>query len=491
MKRHIALLLMLVALAACDRTGPAGDPATSTAGSSPSAPPAAGQAAGTGAAVSGLPDFTPLVERQGPAVVNVVTTRTIRGSAASPDLQNDPLFEFFRRFMPDAPERGAPEQRGQGLGSGFIVSQDGYILTNAHVVADADDVTVRLADAKREFKAKVIGIDRRTDIALIKVDATGLPVVTFGSSEKLKVGEWVAAIGSPFGFANTITAGIVSAKGRTLPDESYVPFIQTDVAVNPGNSGGPLLNLRGEVVGINSLIYSQTGGYMGLSFAIPIEVAMDVGKQLQTQGRVTRARLGVRIQEMTKELAQSFGLDDATGALVAWVEPGSPAEKAGIATGDVILKYNGEAIDSVSELPRRVSASKPGTTATLEIWRKGARQQVKATLGELPPDAPAAKPASAPHLRPNTLGIVVSELPPAQRKPLGVDYALVVEGVEGSAADTPVRRGDIILAINQAHFSSLEQFNQILAQQKPGSSVALLVRRGDDMVYVPVKIRGG
>ncbi|HEY9447847.1 MAG TPA: DegQ family serine endoprotease [Burkholderiales bacterium] len=490
MIRRTALLLVLLALAACDRTAPTTAP--NTPASSPTASQTGAPSPGTGGVVSGLPDFTPLVERQGPAVVNVVTTRTIRGAAAPPELQNDPFFEFFRRFMPDAPERGAPEQRGMGLGSGFVISPDGYILTNAHVVADADDVTVRLADAKREYKAKVIGIDRRTDVALIKVDATGLPVITIGSSEKLKVGEWVAAIGSPFGFANTITAGIVSAKGRTLPDESYVPFIQTDVAVNPGNSGGPLLNLRGEVIGINSLIYSQTGGYMGLSFAIPIEVAIDVGKQLRTQGRVTRARLGVRVQEMTKELAQSFGLDSLNGALVAWVEPGSPAEKAGIAMGDVILKYNGVNIDSVSELPRLVSTSRPGAGATLEVWRKGARQQITATLGELPPDAPATKPAGAPQVRPNTLGLAVSELPPTQRKALGVDYGLVVEGLEGGAStDMPLRRGDIILAINQTRFSSLQQFNQILEQQKPGGVVALLVRRGEDMVYVPVKIRGG
>jgi serine protease Do len=260
--------------------------------------------------------------------------------------------------------------------------------------------------------------------------------------------------------------------------------------VNPGNSGGPLLNLRGEVVGINSLIYSQTGGYMGLSFAIPIEVAMDVAKQLQTQGRVTRARLGVRIQEVTTELAQSFGLPSATGVLVAWVEPGSPAQKAGIMTGDVILKYNNETIDSASKLPRLVASSKPGTQATLQVWRKGAQQQITATLGELPPEAAARKPATVPGARPNTLGLIVSELPPAQRKALGVEYGLVVEDVQGAAAETPIRRGDIIIGVNQERLTSLEQFNQTLSQQKPGSSVALLVRRGDDVLYVPIKIRG-
>jgi len=486
MKRHIVLLAVLLAFSACKREGPGTPPpaagiATAPAPAAPSMP---------APVVSGLPDFSPLIERQGQAVVNVVTTRTARGNALLSDGARDPLSEFFRRFMPEAPERGAPEQRGQGLGSGFIISQDGYILTNAHVIADADDVTVRLSDAKREFKAKVVGADKRTDVALLKVDATGLPVVTPGTSEKLKAGEWVAAIGSPFGFANTITAGIVSAKGRTLPDESFVPFIQTDVAVNPGNSGGPLLNLRGEVVGINSLIYSQTGGYMGLSFAIPIEVAMDVARQLQTQGRVTRARLGVRIQEVTNELAQSFGLQSATGVLVAWVEPGSPAHKAGIVPGDVILKFNNEVIDTATKLPRLVAGSRPGTPATLEIWRKGASQQITATLGELPPETTARKPATSPQVRPNTLGLALSELPPAQRKALGIDYGLVVEDVQGAAAETPIRPGDIIVGVNQQRLASLDQFNQILSQQKPGSAVALLVRRGDDMLYVPIKIRG-
>ncbi|MGE5525362.1 MAG: DegQ family serine endoprotease [Rhodospirillaceae bacterium] len=486
MKRYVVLFAVALALGACKREEtPATQPAT-TPPRSAAQPP---QPSPAPPAVTGLPDFSPLIERTGQAVVNVVTTRTTRGNALASEGPRDPLSEFFRRFMPDVPERRAPE-RGQGLGSGFIISADGYILTNAHVIAEADDVTVRLADAKREFKAKVVGADRRTDIALLKVDATGLPVVTPGSSENIKAGEWVAAIGSPFGFANTITAGIVSAKGRTLPDESFVPFIQTDVAVNPGNSGGPLLNLRGEVVGINSLIYSQTGGYMGLSFAIPIEVAMDVAKQLQTQGRVTRARLGVRIQEVTTELAQSFGLQSPTGVLVAWVEPGSPAQKAGIMAGDVILKYNNETIDTAAKLPRLVASSKPGTQAALEVWRKGARQQVTATLGELPPETPARRPASAPQSQPNTLGLVVSELPPAQRKALNIEYGLVVEDIQGAAADTAVRPGDIIIGVNQQRLTSLDQFNQFLSQQKPGSSMALLVRRGDDVLYVPIKSRG-
>jgi serine protease Do len=292
-----------------------------------------------GGRAANLPDFTTLMKQQGPAVVNVITKREPkvarnepRGGAGS-SAPEDPLAEFFRRFMPDAPERGPGGQngpgQGMGLGSGFIISQDGYVLTNAHVVAGDGEVTVRLADAKREFKAKVIGADERTDVALLKIEATGLPTVKLGKSAALQPGEWVAAIGSPFGFENTITAGIVSATGRSLPAETYVPFIQTDVAVNPGNSGGPLINLAGEVVGVNSMIYSQTGGYMGVSFAIPIEVALEVGKQLRSEGKVTRGRLGVRIQPMTKELAQSFRLQEPDGALIATVEPGSPADKAG------------------------------------------------------------------------------------------------------------------------------------------------------------------
>lgn len=494
---RLALVAALL-LAACSRPADTQQKTAEPPASTSPAPtaalqqPSAGNAQQSNGRIVSLPDFTPLVERQGPAVVNVVTTRTVR-NGGTPAVQNDPFFEFFRRFLPDAPEAAPPEERGQGLGSGFIISQDGYILTNAHVVADADDVTVKLADSKREFKAKVIGVDKRTDVALVKIPATGLPTATLGNSDRLKVGEWVAAIGSPFGFSNTITAGIVSAKGRTLPDESYVPFIQTDVPVNPGNSGGPLLNLRGEVVGINSLIYSQTGGYMGLSFAIPIEVAIDVGKQLQTRGRVTRARLGVRIQEVTTDLAQSFGLDSPTGVLVASVERGGPADKAGIQTGDIILKFNGETIDSAAKLPRLVASSKPGSTATVEIWRKRAQQEVKATLDELPSETKTAQ-RTAPRggsVKPNSLGLVVSELPPPQRKALGVDYGLIVQGVEGSvAAETPLRPGDVILAVNDSKFSSVDQFNDIIAKQKAGGAVALLVRRGDDMLYVPVKVRG-
>jgi serine protease Do len=407
------------------------------------------------------------------------------------------MLEFFRRFMPGPGGPGGPgdgqgEPRG-GLGSGFIISSDGYILTNAHVVADFDDVTVKLADSKREFKAKVIGVDKRTDVALIKVDAKDLPTATLGTSAELQPGQWVAAIGSPFGFANTITAGIVSATGRSLPDETYVPFIQTDVAVNPGNSGGPLINLKGEVVGINSLIYSRTGGYMGVSFAIPIEVALDVAKQLQASGKVTRGRLGVGVQQVTKELARSFTLDSATGAIVTAVEPGSPAAKAGVKVGDIILSYQGKAIDEPSTLPRLVGATKPGEKAQLEVWRGGKRERLAVTVGEIPSEvATAAAGKQAQEASSTDLGFAVRDLAPEERKALGVEYGLVVEGVtSSSAAGSPIQPGDIILAVNQDRFRSVDEFNKLVAQRRKGESVALLVRRGEAALYVPVEIGTG
>src|SRR5688500_2946413 len=434
-----------------------------------------------GGRTANLPDFTSLMKQQGPAVVNVITkrdpARTARNERGQPGPQGqgpqgpqsqaeDPLLEFFRRFMPDAPERGPGPGPGQGLGSGFIISQDGYVLTNAHVVAGDGEVTVRLADAKREFKAKVIGADERTDIALLKIDATGLPTVKLGKSGALQPGEWVAAIGSPFGFENTITAGIVSATGRALPAETYVPFIQTDVAVNPGNSGGPLINLAGEVVGVNSMIYSQTGGYMGVSFAIPIEVALEVSKQLQVEGKVTRGRLGVRIQPMTKELAQSFQLKEPDGALIATVEPGSPADKAGLKPGDVVLAFNGQEIDDPNKLPRLVAATKPGQSAMLRIWRNGHAEEAKFVAAELVAEAKAPKPGPDKTSKPNRLGLVVSELAPAQRKALGIDYGLVIESAEGSR--TPLRPGDIIVGVGRETLKSLEDFDRLIAEQKSG-----------------------
>jgi serine protease Do len=329
-----------------------------------------------------LPDFTALVEREGPAVVNISTVQTVRREDAFPRIpglpDDDPFYDFFRRFMPPGPR----EYQTRSLGSGFLISPDGYVLTNAHVVRDANEVTVRLTD-RRELKARVIGVDLRSDVAVLKIDASGLPAVRIGDPGRARVGEWVLAIGSPFGFENSVTAGIISAKGRTLPDETYVPFLQTDVPINPGNSGGPLFNLNGEVIGINAQIYSRTGGYMGLSFAIPIDVAMNVAEQLRSTGKVVRGRLGVQIQELTPELARSFSLDQAVGALVASVERGSPAASAGLRAGDVILRFNGRIIGNANDLPPLVASTRPGTRVELEIWRDGSATRLNATIGEL------------------------------------------------------------------------------------------------------------
>ena len=435
-----------------------------------------------------LPDFTSLMKQQGPAVVNVISTRKMQTAAAggSQVAAQDPMLEFFRRFMPDLPEKAQPRQ---GLGSGFIISADGYILTNAHVVAEFDDVNVRLADSKREFKAKVIGADKRSDVALLKVEATGLPTVKIGNSSGLEPGDWVAAIGSPFGFANTITAGIVSAKGRSLPDEMYVPFIQTDVAVNPGNSGGPLLNLQGEVVGMNSMIYSGTGGYMGVSFAIPIEVAMEVSKQLQAQGKVTRGRIGIGVQPVTKELARSFKLDSTTGAIIINVEKGGPADQAGARVGDVVLQWNSEELDDPNELPRLVAATKPGSLGHMEISRADKRQTLKVRVGEVPPEAAAARQTPAKEQREDRLGMAVRELMPAERKALGVDYGLmVVEVASRPGPGSAIVPGDVILGVNQTPIRSKEDFDRLLAGHGKGDMVALLVRRGVVALYVPVEV---
>jgi serine protease Do len=494
----IAALLAL-SLAACDRKEEAGEASTASSPpfalqTAPSRPSPSASSGGTSERVVPLPDFTALMRSEGPVVVNVITTnKAAVASRRGEPPQNDPMYEFFRRFIPDFPPGGPgipdPGRPRGGIGSGFIITPDGYILTNAHVVADFDDVTVRLADAKREFKAKVVGLDRRTDTALLKVDAKDLPSAKLGNSSQVEPGQWVAAIGSPFGFANTITAGIVGATGRALPDEGFVPFIQTDVAVNPGNSGGPLINLKGEVVGINSMIYSGTGGYMGVSFAIPIEVALDVAKQLQATGKVTRGRLGVGIQPLTKELAQSFKLDAPVGAVVVNVEKGSPADKAGLKVGDVILSFNGKSIEDPNELPRLVAATKPGEKATLEVWRGGKREQLAATVGEFPADTTAASREAPAKAAGTNLGLAVSELPPEGRKALGVDYGLVVEDVRGGpAATSGIQPGDVIVAVGQEQFRSLEEFNKLLAQRKKGERVPLLVRRGESALYVPVEL---
>ena len=444
-----------------------------------------------------LPDFTELVEAQGPAVVNISTTSSKaaqqapgQGPGQGPGgPEDDPFFDFFRRYGPPGQPR---EQEARSLGSGFIISPDGYIMTNAHVVEAGDDITVRLTD-KREYTAKVIGADKRSDVAVIKIEAANLPKVTIGDANKLKVGEWVLAIGSPFGFDNTVTAGIVSAKGRSLPQENFTPFIQTDVAINPGNSGGPLFNLKGEVVGINSQIYSRTGGFMGLSFAIPIDVAMDIANQLRTAGKVTRGRIGVVIQEVTKELAESFGLSKPQGALVNSVEKGGPAEKAGIEQSDIILKFDGKTVNSSADLPRIVAATRPGSKSTVQVWRKGANKDLTVTVGELQDDKRAdrqpKKPAKAGDAVAK-LGMTLTELTADQRKELGIASGLLVEDAQGNAAKAGIRRGDILMAINNQDVKTLEQLNQIIGQFEKSRSVALLIRRGESSLYVPLRLNG-
>jgi serine protease Do len=446
-------------------------------------------------AAAQLPDFTELVEKQGPAVVNISTTQSVRNPLVPqvPNLQeDDPFYEFFRRFIPQPGPRER-EFHSQSLGSGFIISQDGYILTNAHVVETAEEITVKLND-KREFKAKVIGSDRRTDVALIKIEATGLPAVRFGDPNKLRVGEWVLAIGSPFGFENTVTAGIVSAKGRSLPQETYVPFIQTDVAVNPGNSGGPLFNLKGEVVGINSQIYSRTGGFMGLSFAIPIDVANDIANQLRTTGRVTRGRIGVVIQPLTRELADGFGLTRPQGALVNSVEKGGPADKAGVEAGDVILRFDGKAVASSEDLPRIVGGTRPGSRVQMQVWRNKGPRDVQVVVAEMP-DERAARQARRSGKPPATVqsqfGLTLSELNETQKNELKVSGGVLVENVQGAGQRAGVRRGDVILAINNQDVKSVEQFNQVMGQFDKGRIVALLVRRGTNSLYIPFRVDAG
>lgn len=436
-----------------------------------------------------LPDFTDLVEKQGAAVVNISTTQIIQGAQGIPNIpENDPFYEFYHRFAPQIPR----EQESQSLGSGFIISSEGYILTNAHVVDHADKITVRLTD-KREFGATVIGVDNRTDVALLKIEAKGLPAVKVGDPGRLRVGEWVVAIGSPFGFDNSVTAGIVSAKGRSLPQENLVPFIQTDVAINPGNSGGPLFNMNEEVVGINSQIYTRSGGSMGLSFAIPIDVAMQVADQLRSSGKVTRGRIGVTIQELNRELAESFGLSSPNGALVSNVEKDGPADKAGIEASDVILEFGGKPVNSSAELPRIVAVVKPGTKASVKLWRKGKVKRISIVVGEMPDESKmvqaAGKPAERSGQAISRMGIAVSELSADQRQLLQVGGGLLVENVTGtSALGAGLQPGDVLLAVGNVQIRSLSQLNAILKQIPKGSNVALLVRRGDSASYVAIRL---
>jgi serine protease Do len=448
-----------------------------------------------------LPDFTQLVERNAPSVVNISTKQNQLSHQLKrfhiPDLDELPednaFGDLLRRFFGEhgyqMPDDGPLER--QSLGSGFIISKDGYILTNNHVVSEGDEIIVRMAD-RREFNAKLIGTDVRSDIALIKIDAVDLPVVKIGSGDDLKVGEWVLAIGSPFGFDHSVTAGIVSAKGRSLPSENYVPFIQTDVAINPGTSGGPLFNLDGEVVGVNSQIYSRSGGFMGLSFAIPIEVAMDVAKQLQTSGKVSRGWLGVLIQDVTGELAESFNMDRPQGALIARVLPDSPAEKAGLEVGDVILAYNGNELHSSSELPPLVGTSNVDQPAELLILRAGKQIKRQVNIGELPAEDTISLSGdfSQPRQKENRLGMAVSELTQEQRKELDLTAAkgVIVESVTGQAArEAGIQQGDVILMLNNQEITSVAQFNQLVQGLPAGKTVAVLVHRATGPIFLALR----
>jgi serine protease Do len=434
-------------------------------------PPAAAPAATAAASVRGPGfDFTQLAKDEGPAVVNISVTKEV--AAQMPQLDpNDPMSQFFRRFQGPMP-RQAPEH---GIGSGFIISPDGYILTNAHVVDGVKEVHVKLTD-RREFTAKVVGTDPKTDVALIKVDAKNLPTVRIGSAKNVAVGQWVVAMGSPFGFENSLTAGVVSAKSRSLPGDAYVPFIQTDVAVNPGNSGGPLFDMNGNVIGINSQIYSRSGGYMGVSFAIPIDVAMHVKDQLAKSGHVTRGRIGVAVQSVNQSLAQSFGLPKPTGALVGSVADNSPAAHAGIKPGDVILAWNGTPIEDSADLPALVADTAPGKQASVKLWRNGAEQTLAVTVGRMPDEKVASTEGGNPDANSGKLGLAVEQS----------DQGLVVAGVSGPAARAGLQQGDVILAVNNQPVKSVEQLRRLV--DKAGRHVALLVQREDAKVYVPVDL---
>jgi serine protease Do len=430
------------------------------------------------------PDFAAIVRENGPAVVNVRITEKVQANAeASPFGQldpNDPFYQFFHRFQAPSAPRG--EQVVRGLGSGFIVQPDGVILTNAHVVDSATDVQVKLTDG-REFKARVVGVDKPTDIAVLKIEAKDLPVVRLGDSKGVQVGEWVLAIGSPFGLENSASAGIISAKARSLPNEGYVPFLQTDVAVNPGNSGGPLFDARGQVIGINSQIYTTSGGSQGLSFAIPIEVATRIENQLLTHGKVTRGFVGVTIQDVTPALASSFGLEKPQGALVSGVAPESPAAKAGVESGDVILKFDGREVKHSSDLPPLVSEVAPGARASLQIWRDGKARDLTVTVGDSPGQKTASSAGSADQ---GKLGLAVRPLTPDERQQGGVQGGLLVENAAGPAARAGIQPGDVVLALNGRPVQSVEQLRGLLARS--GKQVAVLVQRGGQRIYMPVDL---
>ncbi|MDO5057091.1 MAG: DegQ family serine endoprotease [Lautropia sp.] len=461
-------------------------------------------------AVRNLPDFTGLVEQTGAAVVNIRTTERA-GSRRNPqgvvpELDpNDPFFEFFRRFFPPGAIPNLPQEREQapgapgggeeiprGLGSGFIISPDGYLLTNHHVVDGADEIYVTLTD-KRELKARLIGSDKNTDVALIKIEANNLPVLPVGDPNKLRVGEWVVAIGSPFGLDNTVTAGIVSAKARETGD--YLPFIQTDVAVNPGNSGGPLINMEGQVVGINSQIYSRTGGFMGISFAIPIDEAIRVSDQLKASGRVVRGRIGVAITEVSKDIAEPLGLPKARGAQVSSVEPNGPAARGGVMAGDIILGFNGQAIERSSDLPRIVGNTKPGSKVQIEVWRQGEARKLDVTVGEVPRaegqgNRRGLKSGPQTPARTNWLGMVANDLDDAQRKNQDVARGGVVITMldpNGIAAQAGLRQGDVLLQLNSQPITSASQFESMLGKLDRKRTLVLLVRRGGETSYLPVR----
>ena len=460
------------------------------------------------AAVAGLPDFTDLIDKVGPAVVNIRTTERMKGGRGAPGAQGAPgeeeMQEFLRRFFGGATPAPSPSPRQQaprgrravpqeepvqrGVGSGFIISADGYVLTNAHVVDGADDVYVTLTD-KREFKAKVLGADARTDVALLKIDGGNLPRLTMGDSNKIRVGEWVIAIGSPFNLENTVTAGIISAKSRDTGD--YLALIQSDVAVNPGNSGGPLINMRGEVIGINSQIATLSGGYNGISFAVPIDEAMRVGEQLKKSGKVVRGRIGVQIGELNKEVAESLGLKNSQGAQVSMVEPGGPADKGGIKAGDIILKFNGVPIERSSDLPRLVGGTALNSRAIVTVWRKGALQDVPVTIVELESDkaaaAAAGKASEVERAPANVLGLTVSDLTSVKKKELSLDSGVLVEAADGVAARAGVQPGDVILQVNNVEVRDAKQFNAAVAKLDPKKPSVVLVRRGDTSQFVSLR----